>query len=132
MSYTYNLNTPNDITRCRFHIRDTDSVAPMFQDEEITFMISENGDWMHAVIQLLTAKIAELDNTPAVGMGPLWMRTTDERASLMRLLQLKRLEFNIPLIVAAANYIYRPDATDTTQAPTFDDTVSSGNFSLPW
>lgn len=124
MTFTYSLVSPyTDVSRVRFHIRDTDSSAAMFSDEEITFRISESGDWQHAVIDLLTAKVTELANIPDFSAGFLRVSQTTARADLERLLTMKRQEFGIARIVATANYIYRPDNTGFTQAPTFTPDV---------
>lgn len=132
MTFTYTPSTPTDITRVRYNIRDTDSTAAMFSDEEITFRIAEVGDWKHAVIDMLTGKIMELSNIPNFSAGWLRVDQTTARQQLERLLAMKRQEFGISLITASVTYIYRPDNTDFDSAPTFDspaddDTPNDGD-----
>jgi len=126
MTFTYTLSPANDITRVRYGIRDTDSTAAMFSDEEITFRISETGDWKHAVIDMLTGKIAELANTPDFGAGDFRISQRTSIEALQKLLALRRQEYGIALITASANYIYRPDNSSQTSAPTFNGLDDDG------
>lgn len=128
MTFTYNLTTPNDITRVRYGVRDTDSTAAIFSDEEINFRLSENaGDWKRTVIDMLQGKIMELSNTPDFTAGPLRVNQQDAKATLERLLTMRRNEYGIPALVGKSVYIYRPDNTTFTEAPTFTD---SDDFDL--
>jgi hypothetical protein len=64
MTFTYTPNSPNDITRVRFHIADTVESSAMYSDEEITFGIAEGGSYQQAVIILLQNLIARLSAEP--------------------------------------------------------------------
>lgn len=43
MSWSYNANLAAEKDQVRFHIRDTDEAAPLVQDEEISFLLTEHG-----------------------------------------------------------------------------------------
>lgn len=72
MTFTYDLIPPvGDVTRVRFHIRDTDSATAIFSDEEIEFAIDEEGDWKGAVVALVRGIIGQLAREPDMRVD--WM-----------------------------------------------------------
>lgn len=60
MTFTYTPETPDDVTRVRYHIGDTDETAARLSDEEIQFAIDEAGGWKAAVIWSIDRIIALL------------------------------------------------------------------------
>lgn len=119
MTFTYTPSTPNDITRVRFAIGDTDTTAAVFTDEEITFQISETTTWQRAVIALLESLIARLAATPDFQAD--WLRVSQAEAlkAYQALLKIKRAEYGVATITATAKHTYRPDS-NMTEAPTYD------------
>lgn len=117
MTFTYNLSVPDDITRVRFHLADTNPDEAKFSDEEITFVISEAGSWQAAVIALLRNLIAKISATPDFQAD--WLRVSLPRAleGFDRLLSIKLNEFGLAdTIVGAAKAVYRSDSLQT-EAP---------------
>lgn len=121
MTFTYTPSTPTDVTRVRFHIGDVDSTVAMFTDEEITFRIAETGTWKTAVVDCLGSLIARLSMEGEFTAGWLTVRKDVALRNFEMLLKIKRNEFGIPLITASAVYLYRPDNTNFTEAPTFSE-----------
>ena len=64
MTFTYDLAMPTDLTRVRFQIQDVDSDSPRFQDEDISFALSEGGSVGDAVRLLLLAERRRAAMTP--------------------------------------------------------------------
>lgn len=61
MSWSYTGNpTTRDIDRCRFLIGDTDEFAPIMQDEEILFLITEYGSNENKLKQMLFTQAATI------------------------------------------------------------------------
>ena len=116
MAFTYNLATPDDITRVRFAIGDTVADAAMFQDDELTFVISENGnDWRRAVIACIRNIITRLNAEPDTQAD--WLRL-DWRRSLdgwLAMLREKQDEFGLPpyTVTGTAQATYRADSLQT-------------------
>ena len=120
MTFTYDLAHASDRERVRYAIRDTDSTAAMFTDEEIAFRLTECGDWQHAAVDMLQAKILEVSNTPDFSTGNLHVSQASNLASLRASLVSLRNTYNIPAITATANFLYRPDNTGADSAPLYE------------
>src|SRR5437762_1987965 len=109
MTFTY-IQPFNDIARVRFHLGDTDSTAARFTDEEISAIITEQGNWQTAVIACLENLIARLSGTPDFRADWLQVSIGSALAGYESLLKTKRREFGISRITAEAVHIYRPDS----------------------
>ena len=116
MTFTYTPNSPNDITRVRFHIGDTVESSAMYSDEEITFGIAEGGSYQQAVIILLQNLIARLSAEPDFTAD--WLRVDNRRSveGYRVLLQEKRRQFGISAVRARGKAVYRSDSGQT-EAP---------------
>lgn len=116
MTFTYDLVTPNDITRVRFHVGDTAEEAAMFSDEEIEFVIDEEGTWQAAVIGCLTTIIAKLSMEPDLKAD--WLAVSLGRSvkGFQSLLTEKRRKFNLPAVTGGTVATYRSDSLQT-EAP---------------
>lgn len=111
MTFTYNLTTPDDITRVRFHLGDTTEATAIFSDEEITFITSEAGTWQRAVIECIRSVMARLAAEP--DMTADWLRVDWRRATenWKLLLSEKAQEFGLGKARASSggNHAFRPD-----------------------
>ena len=125
MAFTYNIATPDDIARVRYHIQDTDEASAIFSDEEISFVISEEGSYQAAVISLVNSIIAKLSHEPDMTADWLtvsWRRSSD---AWMKVLGEKRRAFGLGLnIVARGRNVYRGD-TLQDETPTYFEDVDS-------
>jgi hypothetical protein len=112
--FTYDLVNPNDITRVRFHIADTDANIAVFQDEEILFVLLESGGWQNAVIVLITNIIAKL-STPDFKADWLTVDSSTAVKAWQNSLAVKRAEFGIRVASISATAIlpYRVDSLQT-------------------
>lgn len=120
MTFTYQLNPPNDIARVRFHIGDTDSDAVILQDEEITFALDESGTWQAAVISCINAIIAQIARNPKFEADWLSVDRTKALDYYKKLLDEKRRELDVPSITARGRAVWRGDS-DATSAPGWND-----------
>ncbi len=120
MVFTYDLSTPDNNTRVRYHVGDVDSTVAMFQDDEIAFVLSEEGTWQLAVVSLIKSIIARLSHEPDMTADWLtisWRRSAD---NWQKLLSVKMSEFGINSRSAATvTHVYRPDSL-ATEAPDYD------------
>ena len=64
MTFSYDLSQPDDLTRVRFLLQDTDADTPHFQDEEIRLALSDEGSIGPAALSLVHAAIARLAAEP--------------------------------------------------------------------
>lgn len=119
--FTYDLASPTDTTRVRFHTGDTDSAAPLFTDEEIQFVISEQGTWKKAVIACLENLKARLATSPEFTADWLSVRNGSSLAGLDALIAAKRRELGVSMLTASVSYQYRPDSYQT-ESPTYPET----------
>lgn len=112
MTFNYDLTTPTDITRVRFHVGDTDPDAAIFSDEEITFVIAESGgEWRRAVIACLKSIIGRISAAPDFTAD--WLKVDYGRslAGYRALLAQKEKEFGLAgRIGGRAAHTYRPDS----------------------
>lgn len=112
MSFSYDVSNPNDTTRVRYHLQDTDADTAIFSDEEIAFVLSEEGSVGRAVVSLITAIMAKLSHEP--DMQADWLRVSwrSNVATWARLLADKRREFGIgsgAVLTVAGRQVYRGD-----------------------
>lgn len=110
MTFTYTPATPTDITRVRWHIQDTDADAPIFTDEEITFLIAEEGTWQKAVIGAIRGIIAKIGVEGDFQADWLRVDRTKALAAYKLLLAEKQRELNVTSITASGKPVYRGDS----------------------
>jgi len=78
MTFTLNLDSPDDVARVRMEIGDVDSEAERLSDEMINFHSSENDDvWQVACIACIDTLIGML-NTP--GFTADWLKVDPKSA----------------------------------------------------
>lgn len=127
MAFTYSLTTPvSDISRVRYHIGDVDADAPIFDDAEIAFAISEEGGWQGAVVSLIGAVLARLAGEP--DMTADWLRIDWRRSAenWRALLSDKKKAFGLGARASASSvHAWRPD-TQQRRAPTYDEADTWG------
>lgn len=116
MPFTYTPSVPNDITRVRFHLGDTDVDAPIFDDSEITFMISEMGSWQQAVIACIQSIIGRISAEPDFQADWLSVDASSALNGYKTLLSEKRNQLGIPSLRSRGQAVYRGDS-DQTSAP---------------
>lgn len=113
MTFTYNVASPTDVTRVRFHTGDTVEDSAKWSDEEITFVITESGSWQRAVIQLLQGLVAEMARTPNFRADWLSVDAAQALPALKELLAQKRRELDVASITATSQAVYRSDSLAT-------------------
>ena len=93
MTFTYDVSAPNDITRVRFEIQDTDAANPRFQDEDIQFILNENsGSIPLAVLAILRAEQTRLATLPNYHADWLKVERQYQRDALAKLIDRKEGE----------------------------------------
>lgn len=123
MTFTYNLASPNDITRVRFHTGDTIEESAISSDEQITFVISESGTWQKAVIACIRHNIARLATEPDMEADWLkidWRRSAD---NWKLLLSEKSQEFGLGKARASSGgqHVHRVDGLQKTEPDWVND-----------
>lgn len=116
MTFTYDLSNPGDRERVRYHIQDTDADAVMFSDEEIDFVLSEEGqDVGRTVISLIQAAIGKLAREP--DMTADWLRIDWRRSSdnWKQMLREKRQKFGVRSVSTSSVHTYRVDSLADTE-----------------
>ena len=113
MTFTYDLATPTDITRVRFHIGDVIESGAIFQDEELQFVIDEAGDYQQAVIDIINSLIARLSAEPDFKAD--WLQVDSSRSldGYKALLAEKRRAFGISAVSSSGKAVYRSDSDQT-------------------
>jgi hypothetical protein len=112
MTFTYEPSaSPDDVTLVRFYTSDTERDTAMFQDEEISMMLTQKGSVGAASISLLERKLRELSNNP--NMQADWLRvdwsTTLEALKIA--LANVRTEFGLGWQSSSGGqHSYRPDS----------------------
>lgn len=94
MTFTYDTALSTDLAKVRFHIGDTDSDMPKFQDETINAILTQEGTVPKAVIKLLNSLIATLSD-PAFTADWLRVNPAAAREGVLITLAIKRREFGI-------------------------------------
>jgi hypothetical protein len=121
MTFTYDLVTPGDLTRVRYHIGDTEEATAIFSDEEINFVLDEETTYQAAVISCINAIIGKLSHEP--DMQADWLKIDWRRSaeSWMKLLAEKKSQFGLGARAASGGqHAWRPD-TLMDEAPAYDD-----------
>lgn len=121
MTFSYTPSAVNNVTRVRYHLRDTDESAAMFTDEEIEMVISEEGSYQAAVISLIQSTIAQISREP--DMSADWLKIDWRRsvASWQALLSEKKKAFNLGWSISAtSHHIYRADSLQKSE-PDYDE-----------
>ena len=116
MTFTYTPSAPNDITRVRYHVGDTEEAAAIFTDEEITFAIDEEGTWQKAVIASIRSVIARIAGEP--DMTADWLRVDWRRSSdnWLMLLNEKKSQFGLGAKGnSGGRHAYRPDSLQKSE-----------------
>lgn len=115
MAFTY---TPflTDKDRVRFHIGDTDSTAPIFSDEEINAIITEETRWEKAVLACIDHIIAKLVGTPDFTADWLKVETSKAVAGYRALRNLKADTFGLQAgtMTSDPGHVYRLDSEQKT------------------
>lgn len=119
MTFTYDLANPTDITRVRFHIGDTISELRIFEDDEIQFVIDEEGSWKKAVIACLQNIILKISSEPDFTADWLQVQYGRSLEGYKAVLAQKKISFGTATAVAIAHHVYRADS-DATEAPDYD------------
>lgn len=86
MPFTYVPSAPNDITRVRYHIGDTDETCAIFDDDEIQMALNEEGSMQKAVIASIQSVLARLSHEPDLQADWLrvdWRRSADHWRALL-------------------------------------------------
>lgn len=121
MTFTYELGTPTDTTRVRFHTGDTDEATALWQDDEIAFVIAEEGTWQKAVLALIESALVRLAHEPDMTADWLridWRRSADNWKAL---LAEKRRRFGLgAAVVSGGQHAWRPDLQ--SDEPVYYDT----------
>lgn len=121
MTFTYDLSSPTDLTRVRWHIGDVDVTTAIFTDEEINFVLDEESDSVgKAVISCITSIIARLNHEP--DMQADWLKIDWRRSAeyWQKLLAEKKAKFGFsPRGSSGGQYGWRPD-TLQTEAPEYE------------
>ena len=110
MTFTYDLDTPTDLTRVRYAIRDTVESTSIFSDEEINFVLGEESSVQNAVVSLLRAKIGELSNEDDFRADWLQVDTSKRLAALKELLKQKLNEYGMSSGTTGVVHRYRGDS----------------------
>jgi hypothetical protein len=120
MAWTYNTAVPDDIARVRFHIGDTTESGALFTDDaEITFIISEAGDYKKAVIWCIQNVLARINADPDFSAD--WLKVDQEsaRTHWEWLLAEKRATLGVTAqsnIISSSNvHVYRGDSLATEE-----------------
>lgn len=113
MTFTYDPGSPDDITRVRFHLGDTDEAAAILTDEEISFAIDMAGGWEAAVIACIQTIIGRLAGEPDFRADWLSVDSSEALDTWRQLLAEKRREFGISRVRSQAKTTYRPDSYQT-------------------
>lgn len=111
MTFTYDLEDPDDIARVRRHLGDTDEQTAIFSDEEIQFAIDEDGGVQEAVIALIDQVIARLSHEPDMTADWLtvsWRRSAED---WLKLRAQKERQFGLGAVFSGGGrHAYRPDS----------------------
>ena len=122
MTFTYTPLNPTDLTRVRYHIGDNDADTEIFSDEEINFVLAEEGSVGKAVISCIHTIMARLANTPDTQAD--WLKVDWRRSaeSWQDLLSRKQQQFGIGGIQVSSRsrHAYRPDS-DLKTSPDYDE-----------
>ena len=112
MTFTYDLTTPGDLERVRYHLGDTEEATALASDELIEFRLEEDGSVAAAVISLIKYAIAKLASEP--DMTADWLKIDWRRSAenWQRLLAEKKTEFGLGMVSSSGGqYGWRPDST---------------------
>lgn len=114
MTFTYNLADPNNITRVRYHIGDVIEEAAIFSDEEIAFILAEEGDdWRAAVIASIRGIMARIGHEPDMQADWLRIEWRTSSENWRRLLSEKKREFGLGARASGGGeHAWRPDLQD--------------------
>jgi hypothetical protein len=121
MSFSYDLVTPTDVTRVRRHISDTEEATAIYSDEEISFILSEEGTVAKAVIACIKQVIAKLAAEPNMKADWLQIDWATAITAWKGLLAEKKQEFGLGWQSSSGGqHSYRPD-TLQKQAPDYGE-----------
>lgn len=87
MTFTYTPAAPDDITRVRFHIGDTDEASLIMTDEDIAFVLADSATYKVAVVACIDYILTQLARESGVTLD--WLKV-DRATSLKYYTQLKR------------------------------------------
>lgn len=116
MGFTYDLST--DLGEVRFHIGDTDSSAPMFEDAELTAILTLYGnDVEQAVVSCLRNLLAKLSK-PDFRADWLQVSHGQARQGITKLLSEKQAEFGISSVGGGVRRFQRADSNEIEEQET--------------
>ena len=122
MTFSYDPSSPDDVTRVRYHIGDTDEDTAIFSDEEIAFVLDEEDDHIgKTVVSLIQSVMARLAHEP--DMTADWLRVDWRRSAenWKALLSEKRRRFQLGAVASAGGqHAWRPD-TRQRDEPDYHD-----------
>lgn len=114
MAATYDPSNPDDVTRVRYHIQDTDTTNARYSDAEINFVIAEEGSWQKAVISLLRADMASAARDPD-SVASDWLKVTNRSlVDLRRMIGEKMNALGISRVTSSSVGVYRADSNMDT------------------
>jgi len=116
MTFTYNLASANNVTRVRFHIGDTVAEGAFFSDEEIEFILVEEGSYQKAVIACIQSLIGKISAEPDFQADWLKVDRSKALAGYKLLLAEKRRALGVAAITSSSQPVYRGDSNQT-EAP---------------
>lgn len=120
MTFTYNLDTPDDVTRVRIHLGDTDAETALFSDAEINFAIDEESTWQAATLLLIENVLARFASEQDFAADWLRLDHRGNREYWEKLLATKRTRFGLARSTASVQHVTRVDSNQTT-VPDYDD-----------
>lgn len=122
MTFTYTPSaTPDDTTKIRYHIQDTDPDAVIFDDETIAMVLALETTVNKTVVSLIKAIIQKLSHEP--DMTADWLKIDWRRsvATWQTMLAVKQREFGLGMRVSTgAQHAYRADSFQD-EAPDWDE-----------
>lgn len=85
-SYSGDPST-SDRDAVRFHMQDTDEDDPLYQDEELEYLLMEHGNPISAAIEGLERLLVRYSRNPDMRMGQTWLFDSDRFPMLEKALE---------------------------------------------
>lgn len=83
MVWTYTGDPSNsERDAVRFHMQDTDVEDPLYQDEEIDYMLTQHGGVIPTAIAMLRRLLVRFARHPDIRMGETWIYDSDRHTML--------------------------------------------------
>lgn len=112
MTFTYTPSaTPDEVTKVRFWIGDTEADAALFTDEEIGMAVSVDGTAQKATLGLIRVALAKLAHEPDLTADWLKIEWRRSAESWQALLKQREREFGLGArATSGAQHAYRADS----------------------